>query len=289
MRFSLFRSSLGPFLIGFLGYLLVYFWYQPREAKSTPKTSYRPGSGEFFDGIASMYDATNKVMTFGFDMSWRQNMVDLLAFNHSYAHQPRFLDLATGTGDVAILCAKSFLSTQSNKIALDKRSTDNPVITALDPSANMISYGRDKVERQGLSKHIKFILGNSEKLPFPDKHFDRVTMSFGIRNVQYRDTALREMKRVLRNDGALGIMEFSKPQQGLLKLIGEFFIRYVMPGLAGLFTAGRYEEYMYLRDSILAFPDPPQFRDLLVKEIGFKSCEVVNAFQHIVFIYICKK
>ena len=299
MRFFILRSSLFPFLLGFFGYLIVHFWYyRLPDTNNDSTTSARPGSGEFFDGIASFYDATNKIMTFGLDMSWRQHMIDRLALNQSFTYSPQFLDLATGTGDVAILLTKTYFSSISSQsdntdqIKLQKSSnkkSNRPLVTALDPSSKMISYGRDKVEHQDLSQHIQFILGNSEQLPFSNQQYDRVTMSFGIRNVEFRNKALLEMKRVLRQDGILGIMEFSKPQKGLLKLFGDLFIQYIMPVLAGVFTAGRYNEYMYLRDSILLFPNPSQFRDILVDEIGFSNCEVVNAFQHIVFIYICKK
>jgi len=308
--------------LGFVGYLIVHCLYYNNNnndsrtiRKSSYQTSTRPGSGEFFDGIASMYDATNRVMTFGLDMSWRQKMIDQLSLNQSFAQSPQFLDLATGTGDVAILLTKAFLklsstssshssdhttsiSSSTNQIKQQqqqKSSTSNknkgihPLVTALDPSSKMISYGQEKVKHQGLSDKIQFILGNSEKLPFSDKQFDRITMSFGIRNVEFRNKALHEIKRVLRQDGILGIMEFSSPQKGILKIFGDVFIQYIMPVLAGLFTAGRYAEYMYLRDSILLFPSPIQFRDVLVDEIGFTTCEIINAFQHIVFIYICKK
>jgi demethylmenaquinone methyltransferase/2-methoxy-6-polyprenyl-1,4-benzoquinol methylase len=264
-------------IIGIIGVLLGFYYYNynyPKYDSNDHKPAIRFGSGEFFNPIADLYDVTNKVISLGLDQSWRIKLVKYLDLKPGN----RIIDLATGTGDVAFIIADE----------MKGKSQEQFNVIGLDPSINMISKAIIKAKNRNLLEYIDFLNGNSEDMPqFSNKSFDRISMSFGIRNVEYRDKALKEMSRILADNGKLGIMEFSYPTKGYLKTFAHVFIQYLLPIVAGAFSRGLYQEYSYLRDSILKFPSPQEFKDILLRNGGFHQCEVINVFQYIVFIYIC--
>jgi demethylmenaquinone methyltransferase/2-methoxy-6-polyprenyl-1,4-benzoquinol methylase len=195
-----------------------------------------------FDGIAARYDLLNRLLSLGIDQTWRQATVNELG-------DPavgRMLDLATGTGDLAILIAAKYAEAR---------------IEAVDPSPRMLDVARSKIEARGLLDRIHLEIGIAEKLPYPDRHFDGVSIAFGIRNVPDRARALAEMGRVTRIGGRVAILELSEPQGGFLGPLARFHVHTVVPWLGGLISGSR--EYQYLQRSIAAFPSPSEFSRMM--------------------------
>lgn len=197
-----------------------------------------------FDGIARRYDLLNRVISLGVDQRWRQQTVEALALDET--RETRVLDLATGTGDLAILLAKRYPKVH---------------VTAVDPSLNMMAVGKQKVSTRGLVERVEFVLGDAEQLPLPPDSFDGLTMAFGIRNVPDRERALREMVRVLRPGAKAAILELSEPQEGVFGALGRFHMHRVVPWVGALLSGER--EYRYLPQSIAAFPRPDAFAEMM--------------------------
>ena len=196
------------------------------------------GSGQMFDGIAARYDLVNRVISLGIDQSWRRRTVRALALGPG----ARVLDLATGTGDLALLVANAEPASR---------------VVGLDPSEKMLDIARQKVEKAGLLARIDLVQGDAENLPFPDATFDGVCIAFGIRNVPDRDRALREMARVVRPGGHIAILELSEPRRGILGPLARFHVHTVVPYVGALLSGA--PEYRYLQRSIAAFPPAEEF------------------------------
>lgn len=187
------------------------------------------------------------------------------------------LDLATGTADVAILAAEEL---RRKGLTPSEEANGAPPVLGIDPSAGMLALGQDKVAAKGLANVVTLALGDAQSLgEVPAHSVDKVSMSFGIRNVEDRTAALREMARVLRKrpESRVGILEFQLPRSGLLKYVGDFMVRYGAPAIGALLT-GLKDEYVHLRRSILEFPPQEGFAQLMreaglevvaVKETGF--------------------
>jgi demethylmenaquinone methyltransferase / 2-methoxy-6-polyprenyl-1,4-benzoquinol methylase len=201
-------------------------------------TAVRPGSGAMFDRIARRYDLLNRVLSLGLDQRWRRLTVDALELQPGQ----RVLDLATGTGDVAL--------------AMLRRCPDLSVY-GLDPSTAMLERAREKQERAGIAaEHLELGVGEAEQLPFPDGSFDAVAIAFGLRNVPDRERGLREMARVTRPGGRIAILELGEPRGPVLGRLARLHIHVVVPWLGALLSGAR--EYRYLERSIAAFPPPEQ-------------------------------
>lgn len=201
----------------------------------------RGGSGAMFDLIAARYDLLNRVLSLGVDQGWRRKAVASLALGRA----PRVLDLATGTGDLAI--------------AIARRHPDASVV-GVDPSTGMLEVGRGKVAAAGLATRVTLEQGSAEQLAHDDASCDGVTMAFGIRNVPDRPRALREMRRVLRPRARVAILELSEPR-GLLGPLARFHVHEVVPRIGALVSGRR--EYRYLERSIAEFPRPRDFATLM--------------------------
>ncbi|TXD33595.1 bifunctional demethylmenaquinone methyltransferase/2-methoxy-6-polyprenyl-1,4-benzoquinol methylase UbiE [Lujinxingia vulgaris] len=210
------------------------------------------GDGRFFDAIAERYDLLNRIISLGQDGYWRNKAVKALKLPEG----ARFLDLATGTADLAIASAKRHRDLQ---------------VVGLDPSAEMLANGRVKVSKANLDGRVELVLGDAQDLPFEDDSFDGVAISFGIRNVPDRRKALQEMNRVARPGGRIVILELSEPRQGLLASPARFYIHHVVPRIGGLISGSK--EYRYLQESIAAFPTADAFAQLM-REVGLTN---VNA------------
>lgn len=194
------------------------------------------GSGAMFDAIAQRYDLVNRLMSLGMDRYWRRQTALQLA-------QPRSaLDLATGTGDLAIEVAQRYPEAQ---------------IVGLDPSSRMLEVGRRKIEQLRLGKRIEFVQGDAQSLPFPDQSFDAITMAFGIRNVPDRTAALSEIARVARPGARIAFLELTEPNGHGLAWLARLHVHFVVPALGAILSGPR--EYAYLSRSIRAFPAPPDF------------------------------
>lgn len=234
------------------------------------------GSGSMFDSIAPYYDSANRMMSLGLDQSWRKSLVDMLDLKKDDS----VLDISTGTGDVAIWIAKKLQS-------LGK--TGGQPITGLDPSSKMLLFAAAKISGGGFDKLIKLTEGDAQNMvELKNDRYDKVTMSFGIRNVPDRVKALREIYRVMRPDGKLIIMEFSTPSSGYLAPLSRFLLQYFVPTVGGLVSGGRTAEYDHLRDSILNFPSPSGFKEMIT-DSGFSDCTNVDLFLDAVHLYICHK
>jgi demethylmenaquinone methyltransferase/2-methoxy-6-polyprenyl-1,4-benzoquinol methylase len=204
------------------------------------------GSGAMFDRIAQRYDLLNRVLSLGLDRSWRDRAVRAAALGPS----GRALDLATGTGDLAI--------------AIASRHGDCTV-DALDPSRGMLDIARAKLDAHRLAGRVRLHEGDAQRLPFDDQSFDAVTMAFGIRNVPDRLAALREIRRVLRPLGRAVILELAEPSGGVLGPLARWHVHHVVPTVGALLSGAW--EYRYLQRSIAAFPAPDRFAALM-REAG---------------------
>jgi demethylmenaquinone methyltransferase/2-methoxy-6-polyprenyl-1,4-benzoquinol methylase len=206
---------------------------------TVPTTSgARPGSGQMFDAIAPRYDLVNRVLSLGIDQRWRRRAVDALELPAG----GHLLDLASGTGDLAIAAAR--------------RRPDIRVV-GLDPSEGMLAIGRRKLERAGLAGRVELRTGDAQALPFDDHSFDGVSIAFGIRNVPDRSRALAEMARVTRPGGRVVVLELGEPRGRLMGTVARFHVHTVVPRLGALLS--RAPEYRYLERSIAAFPPSEAF------------------------------
>jgi demethylmenaquinone methyltransferase/2-methoxy-6-polyprenyl-1,4-benzoquinol methylase len=225
---------------------------QPRGA-TAPAAN---GSGAMFDNIAPRYDLLNRLMSFGVDRRWRKKTVRALALPAD-GGACRVLDVATGTGDLALDVA---------------RRHPGAVITGVDPSTKMIEVGNAKVVARGLSERVRLEEGDAQALAYEDDSFDGVCIAFGIRNVPDRARGLREMARVCRPGGRVAILELGEPKKGIMAPLARFHIRQVVPRLGAWISGAK--EYRYLQTSIAAFPAPEDFAALMTAS-GLDVLEVV--------------
>ena len=202
---------------------------------------------KMFDTISSKYDKLNRVISFGVDVKWRKKILKMVA-----EKKPNIiLDIATGTGDLAILLSH----TNAHKII------------GLDISAGMLEVGKQKIAHKKLSDKIEMILGDSEKIPFDDNAFDAVTVAFGIRNFENLEIGLSEILRVLKPNGLFVILETSVPEKFPFKQGYLFYSRNVLPIIGNLFSRDKVA-YQYLSDSASIFPYGEKLNNILQK-IGF--------------------
>jgi demethylmenaquinone methyltransferase/2-methoxy-6-polyprenyl-1,4-benzoquinol methylase len=220
-----------------------------------------------FDNIAKRYDLLNHLLSLGFDFQWRRNTVDILKkFNPS-----TILDVATGTGDLAIIAAK--LRPQK--------------IIAIDPSYEMLKRAQEKIARKDLSKTITLTSGVVENLQFENNSFDAVMVAFGVRNFSDLKKGLKEILRVLKNDGIFIVLEFSQPKKFPIKQLYSFYSRHLIPPIGKLFSKNN-EAYKYLPSTVSEFPDTNEFI-LVLREAGFRDIEGYPKTAGIVTIYKAQK
>lgn len=198
------------------------------------------GSGEMFDRIAPRYDLVNRIISLGLDRGWRRRTVRALALGD----RARVLDVATGTGDLAIEIT---------------RMHPGAHVIGLDPSAQMLAIARAKLARRGVSERVTLVDGDAQQLPLRNCEVDAATIAFGIRNVPDRALALRELARVVRPGGRIAILELGEPKTGMLGALARMHTRHIVPWLGALLSGKR--EYRYLQTSIAAFPPAREFAD----------------------------
>lgn len=204
-----------------------------------------------FDTISNNYDGLNRVISFGIDVKWRKKVVALVG-----DHKPhQVLDIATGTGDLAINLAK----TGANRII------------GLDLSEGMLAVGRKKVEKEQLSHLIELVQGDSEALPFENDTFDAITVAFGVRNFEDLDKGLSEIYRVLKPGGIFVILETSVPTKFPFKQGYSFYTKNLLPLIGKLFSKDE-DAYSYLSESAAAFPYGERFNNIL-RKVGFTKVE----------------
>ena len=222
---------------------------------------------EMFDNIAPKYDFLNHFLSFGIDKIWRRKAIKLLA-KYSPAS---ILDVATGTGDFAIAALK----------------TGAQNITGIDISEEMLSFGRVKINKLGLTQSIQLLKGDSEDLQFESNSFDAVTVAFGIRNFENLSVGIEEIYRVLKNNGVICILEFSKPTVFPIKQIYNLYSFYILPFFGKLFSKDK-AAYSYLPESVGNFPDGNELLGYLING-GFVNTLQFRQTFGIATIYMGKK
>jgi demethylmenaquinone methyltransferase / 2-methoxy-6-polyprenyl-1,4-benzoquinol methylase len=222
------------------------------------------GTGAMFDRIAARYDTMNRVLSFGLDRGWRRRTVRALQLGDA----PRVLDLATGTGDLAVDIA---------------RIHPDATVIGLDPSREMLAIAQRKLAGRGLAGRVTLVRGDAQHLPYRDREMDAATIAFGIRNVPDRLAALREMARVVRPGGRVAILELGEPRRGLMARAARFHTRHVVPRLGALLSGAR--EYRYLQRSIAAFPPSAEFAALM-NRAGLHVIEVVPLTFGVCTLYV---
>lgn len=221
-----------------------------------------------FNNIAPTYDRLNHIFSFSIDRLWRGRVVRLVR----RMKPQRIMDLATGTGDLAIKMAKRIPKAH---------------IMGVDLSENMLAVAADKVRRKGLDDHIALYQGEAERLDVGDDVLDVVTIAFGVRNFGDIDGSLREIARALQKGGHLVILEFSTPRNPIVRHLYRLYSNHVMKPVGGIVSKDR-KAYNYLPDSIEEFPDPERFLDIM-RHAGFEQCRRKSLSMGIAQIYIAQK
>ena len=192
-----------------------------------------------FNDIAPRYDVMNRLMSLGMDRSWRRATVEMAA-----AERPKaILDIATGTGDLAIQLA---------------RGIEGARVTGVDLSEGMIEAGRRKVAEAGLQDRVDLRNADALALPFADNSFDVITVAFGVRNFEHLDAGYAEMHRVLRPGGLLLVLELTPPASAVVRPFYRLYTRGVIPAV-GRMVSGSSRAYAYLPESIEALMDAAGF------------------------------
>lgn len=221
-----------------------------------------------FNEIAPNYDKLNGLLSLGIDDYWRKESIKALK-----PYRPEYiLDIATGTGDFAIL---------AKKILQPRR------IIGIDISEGMMAVGRDKVKRTGLERVITFERQDSSALFFPDQSFDAVTAAFGIRNFENIDKSFGEVLRVLKPGGVFLFIELTTPEATPMKELYSLYTKYVMPVLSNT-MATEQRAYEYLPESIAAFPQGREMM-LILKKNGFRNIRLRRFTMGIATLYMAEK
>jgi len=218
-----------------------------------------------FGSIAPRYDLLNRLLSLGIDRRWRRFAVGKIALRGP----GRVLDVATGTGDVALEIAAQTPASVS--------------IVGIDFTPEMIDLGRVKVQQSRHSGRISLQVAPCEEIPFEDGSFDAATISFGIRNVVDRFKGLSEMRRVLKHDGKIVILEFSTPTMPVFRSLYHFYFLKMLPKIGGAFS--RFSAYQYLPDSVLEFPSREEFKAMMT-EVGFKDVRHFDLTGGIATVYV---
>ena len=237
---------------------------KPYNSQKTKKEEVR----DMFNNIAPTYDRLNHIFSFSIDRLWRSRVVRLVR----RMKPQRIMDLATGTGDLAIKMAKRIPKAH---------------IMGVDLSENMLAVAADKVRRKGLDDHIALYQGEAERLDVGDDVLDVVTIAFGVRNFGDIDGSLREIARALQKGGHLVILEFSTPRNPIVRHLYRLYSNHVMKPVGGIVSKDK-KAYNYLPDSIEEFPDPERFLDIM-RHAGFEQCRRKSLSMGIAQIYIAQK
>ncbi len=202
---------------------------------------------QMFDTISGEYDHLNRIISFGIDIKWRKKVLKMV----SKSNPTTILDIATGTGDLAILMT----TTTASKI------------TGLDISSGMLEVGKQKIIQKNLSEKIEMVLGDSENIPYSDNSFDAITVAFGVRNFETLDKGLEEILRVLKPNGIFVILETSVPEKTPYKQGYRVYTKYILPLIGKLFSKDDLA-YGYLSESAANFPYGEKLNNIL-RKIGF--------------------
>ncbi len=230
-------------------------------------TATRQQVEQMFNRIAPWYDFLNHLLSLGLDYHWRRVLVRELV-----GIRPQtILDVATGTGDLALACTK----------------ITGAHIIAVDIAENMLALAREKKRKKCPQASLTFLLADAASLPFDPATFDACTIAFGVRNFEDMETALKEIHRVLKPDGRLAILEFSLPARFPIRQFYLFYFRFLLPVVGRLISHDK-RAYSYLPESVQHFPPPPAFCQML-ESCGFSSVQSRSLTRGIVTLYLARK
>ncbi len=222
---------------------------------------------QMFDTISKNYDGLNRVISFGIDVKWRKKVVNLV----KGCNPENVLDIATGTGDLAI----NLVKTGASKII------------GLDISPGMLAVGKDKIRANNLDETIDMVIGDSENLPFEDDSFDAITVAFGVRNFENLEKGLSEIYRVLKPKGMFVVLETSVPTKFPFKQGYFVYSKYILPTIGKLFSKDKIA-YNYLSESAAVFPFGADFNNIL-RKTGFIDVENKPQTFGVSTIYVASK
>jgi len=220
---------------------------------------------QVFHSVADKYDLMNDLMSLGIHRLWKRFTIELSGVRGGQ----RVLDLAGGTGDLAARFSR--MVGPSGEVVL------------CDINDSMLRVGRERLADRGVVGNIHYVQADAEALPYPDNHFDCVTIAFGLRNVTHKESALASMNRVLKPGGRLLVLEFSQPVAPGLKPVYDLYSFSVLPVLGRLVT-GDSDSYRYLAESIRMHPDQKTLKGMM-EEVGFGRCEYFNLTGGIVALH----
>ncbi|MEZ2695133.1 bifunctional demethylmenaquinone methyltransferase/2-methoxy-6-polyprenyl-1,4-benzoquinol methylase UbiE [Hafnia alvei] len=220
---------------------------------------------QVFHSVAAKYDLMNDLMSFGIHRVWKRFTIDCSGVRRGQ----KVLDLAGGTGDLA---AK-----------LSRIVGEQGEVVLADINDSMLKIGREKLRNLGVIGNINYVQANAEALPFPDNHFDCITIAFGLRNVTDKDKALRSMYRVLKPGGRLLVLEFSKPLLEPLNKAYDAYSFHILPKIGEL-VAHDSESYRYLAESIRMHPDQETLKSMM-DDAGFENTTYFNLTGGIVALH----
>ncbi|MCJ8298296.1 MAG: bifunctional demethylmenaquinone methyltransferase/2-methoxy-6-polyprenyl-1,4-benzoquinol methylase UbiE [Pseudomonadales bacterium] len=224
--------------------------------KEVPKSDKVKHVADVFHSVAAKYDVMNDLMSAGVHRIWKK-----LTIEQSGARAGmKILDIAGGTGDLTLRFSRI--------VGPGGR------VTLADINDSMLKVGRDKLTDKGAIANIDFVQANAECLPFPDNHFDIITIAFGLRNVTDKDAALRSMQRVLKPGGKLMVLEFSKTDNPMLSTVYDFYSFNILPKL-GQLIAGDADSYQYLAESIRMHPDQETLKSMMI-DADLVNCKYQN-------------
>lgn len=222
--------------------------------------------GQVFDSVANRYDVMNDAMSFGTHRLWKR-----IALEHTGLRRGmKALDLASGTGDLALKMAGLV--------------GDKGQVILSDINAHMLNEGRAKLDNAGVIQNVDYCLANAQYLPFPNNHFDCVTIGFGLRNVTDKAMALAEMARIIKPGGRVVVLEFSKPISPIISKAYDLYSFTALPAL-GKLLAKDADSYRYLAESIRMHPDQEALRNMMLDQ-GFDQVDVHNLTLGVVAIHI---
>ncbi|MEE8329592.1 MAG: bifunctional demethylmenaquinone methyltransferase/2-methoxy-6-polyprenyl-1,4-benzoquinol methylase UbiE [Thermodesulfovibrionia bacterium] len=222
-----------------------------------------------FSSIAPRYDLLNKLLSFGRDRYWRRFAVSHLP----KIEAGKFLDLATGTGDVAV--------------EIVKQHTPDTRVIGIDFSKQMLELGRKKILKKGYQNQIDIGFGDATSMPFEDKTFDAAIIAFGIRNIPDYRAGINEMARVVKEGGTIVILEFTNAQTRLFKWPFRLYLTKILTSI-GEIISGRKGAYRYLSDSVLDFPEPEKLKKIM-EETGLKDVRYYTLTLSIVAVHVGTK
>ncbi len=231
--------------------------------KSLPSKN---GISEDFDKIAKKYDLTNRVISLGFDISWRKKLLKLIDAKYN----AKIIDLACGTGDVSFMLFDKFPQSE---------------IIGADLSEGMLAVAKHKAAKRGI-KDIEFVKADILDMPFDDTRFDVSTMVFGLRNLPDLEAGLKEISRVMKPSGRCYFMEFSVPRNPIMRLLHRIYIEAFIP-VIGSYLTGDVDMYQYLGTTIKELPQPEQIVEMMKKH--FTGAEFKRIFMGMVTIYLLVK